>query len=103
VLDIEESFFASMSKKQISDIIDAFSETMSAHGYTTTVYSNAYFFTNTADLRYIQSRYEIWVASWGDRERLNAYYDGKYRMWQYSSAGTVAGINGNVDLNYFYK
>ena len=30
-------------------------------------------------------------------------YSGEYQAWQYSSAGKVNGIVGNVDMNWFYK
>jgi GH25 family lysozyme M1 (1,4-beta-N-acetylmuramidase) len=102
VLDIEESFYNKMSNKEIAAIIDTFMEVMKANGYNTAVYSNAYFFTNNTDIDNICSNYPVWIASWGDKEKLNAFYDGDYYMWQYSEVGKVNGINGNVDLNYYY-
>ena len=47
--------------------------------------------------------YDIWIACWGDEERLNSFYDGPYGMWQYSATGSVNGIDGDVDLDYAYK
>jgi GH25 family lysozyme M1 (1,4-beta-N-acetylmuramidase) len=103
VLDIEEPFYKKMSKKQVEAIIDSFMKVLKANGYqNAAVYSNAYFFTNTVDTERIVNAYPIWIASWGDTEKLNAFYDGRYFCWQYSSSGTVAGINGDVDLNYLY-
>ena len=46
----------------------------------------------------IKKRYAIWVAQWSGK--LN--YSGTYGIWQHSDAGKVAGITGNVDLNYGY-
>ena len=42
--------------------------------------------------------YVTWVAEWND----TLDYDGPYEGWQYTSSGTVPGINGNVDMNIFY-
>ena len=43
---------------------------------------------------------DLWVAHYGVSEpRINYPYE----MWQYTSSGKIAGIDGNVDLNYSYK
>ncbi|NLL02839.1 MAG: endolysin, partial [Clostridiales bacterium] len=49
---------------------------------------------NTAQL----NKYIIWLAQYNDQ----VTYKGKYDIWQYSSKGSVAGINGNVDMNLSY-
>lgn len=41
--------------------------------------------------------YYAWVAHWGSSQGM-----GNVQMWQYSNAGSVAGISGNVDLNWLY-
>jgi GH25 family lysozyme M1 (1,4-beta-N-acetylmuramidase) len=103
VLDIEEPFYKEMSKKQVEAIINSFMKVLKENGYqNSAVYSNAYFLTNTVDTDRVSAAYPIWVASWGDVEKLDAFYDGSYFLWQYSSSGKVAGINGDVDLNYLY-
>lgn len=47
----------------------------------------------------IKSRYTIWLAHWVNQTN----YSDAYAIWQYSSKGKVAGINGNVDLDICYK
>jgi GH25 family lysozyme M1 (1,4-beta-N-acetylmuramidase) len=103
VMDIEEQFYQKMSRNEVTAIIDAFASVVESYGYEMAVYSNAYFLTNHVNLSYIEARYPIWVASWGSEEKLNAWYDGDYMMWQYSADGTVSGIDGKVDLNYYYR
>jgi GH25 family lysozyme M1 (1,4-beta-N-acetylmuramidase) len=103
VLDIEEKFYQKMSRKQVTDIIDAFASVVESYGHKLTIYSYANFLTNYTNLSYIQDHYTVWVASWGTEEKLNAWYDGDFIMWQYSSTGKVSGINGDVDLNYYYR
>ncbi|MCH5194234.1 MAG: Ig-like domain-containing protein [Oscillospiraceae bacterium] len=102
VLDIEEEFYKKMSRKQVTNIIVAFASEVEKAGYYVSVYSYAKFFNDYVDMSKI-SKYNIWVASWGDEEKLNSVYDGHYDMWQYSSTGKISGIAGEVDLDYSYK
>lgn len=44
-------------------------------------------------------RFDKWVAQWADR----CTYAKPYGIWQYSDKGQIAGIRGNVDVNYSYK
>ena len=41
---------------------------------------------------------KIWLAEY----RQTPEYEGAYDMWQYTSSGSVAGIEGRVDLNISY-
>ena len=102
VLDIEEEYFKKMDRKKVTDIIVAFVTELEKAGYYPVIYSYAMFFTDNVDVSRIE-KYDIWVASWGDEEKLNNSYDGMYGMWQYSSTGSVKGISEKVDLNYAYK
>lgn len=102
VLDIENDHFKSMSRKQVTNIIIAFVQEIEKAGYYVSVYSFAKFFNDYVDMSKIE-KYDIWVACWGDEERLNSFYDGPYGMWQYSATGKVNGIDGEVDLDYAYK
>ena len=102
VLDIEESFYNSMSRKEVTDIITAFMEELENAGYFAMIYSGAKFLTDNTYIEKLTA-YDIWVACWGDEERLISNYDYHYGMWQYSSTGKVKGIGGDVDLNYAFK
>lgn len=50
---------------------------------------------NDKDLK----RFDHWVARYGSKPT----YVKSYGIWQHSSTGNVAGINGNVDLNTSYN
>ena len=102
VLDIEEEYFKKMSRKKVTDIIVAFMEELENAGYYAMIYSSPNFINNYTDFSRL-TKYDIWIACWGDEDRLNSYYDGHYGMWQYSSTGSVRGITGDVDLDYAYK
>ena len=47
----------------------------------------------------INEGYDCWVANWNGSHGLGTGAD----MWQYTSKGSVAGINGNVDINICYN
>ena len=47
----------------------------------------------------IAEGYDCWVANWNGSHGLGD----DAAMWQYTSKGSVSGINGNVDLNYCYN
>lgn len=90
-----------MTSTKAAQIAQTFFSTLEAAGYKNLgVYSNASRFNSklasgklTAP---IFNQYPKWVASYND----TCKYQGSYHMWQYSNAGTVDGILGNVDLNF---
>lgn len=102
VLDIEESFYNSMSREEVTDIVCAFMERLEDAGYYAMIYSYASFFGD--NLIYDRVKiYDNWVACWGDQDRLSNNFSYSYGMWQYSETGRMDGIPEDVDLNYSYK
>lgn len=78
-------------------VCEAFCRTIANAGYTAGVYAsrnwyNHYLYTNQLD------NYCIWLAEY----RSVPLYQGYYQMWQYTSKGSVDGIEGNVDMNVSY-
>lgn len=74
-----------------------FCEYVKKMGYTPMIYSYANALTkyfNTA--KFVNNR--IWLAQYND----TVTYKGNYHMWQYTSDGSVPGINGRVDMNVAY-
>ncbi len=102
VLDIEEAFYNKMSRKKVTDIVVTFMEELENAGYFAMIYCSPSFVNDRLDASRIKD-YDIWIACWGDEEKLNTYYSGHYGMWQYSDEGKVNGIDEDVDLNYAYK
>ena len=58
------------------------------------VYSNLTYFYLHYDLTQLVD-FPLWLAQYNETPTF--YYH--FSMWQYSSTGTVPGIEGNVDLN----
>lgn len=95
--DLEEKSQLEKGKDFCSSLIAAFCDEMEAQGYFAGFYMslsavNAY----VTDA--VKKRYAFWVAQWNS----SCSYTGQYGLWQYSSKGSVSGINGNVDLDYGY-
>ena len=96
--DVEEAKTLALGRDRVSDIINAFLEEMEKAGYFAGLYMSASHLTNLTT-QYVKDRYAIWVAHYGVNKTT---YTGQYGMWQKSSTGHIAGINGNVDVNECY-
>lgn len=101
-LDLEDSSLTSKSSKyymtdaQILSYTTTFCNTITAAGYKAGVYANEdWWKTHLKDSAY--NKWERWLARWGE---IN--YSGSWSMWQYTSSGTVSGISGRVDMDYWY-
>lgn len=67
-------------------------------GYYAMIYANLDWFKNKINSTRLD-RFDKWVAQWNS----SCSYTKPYGLWQYTSSGKVAGINGNVDMNKSYK
>ena len=102
--DMEENTVlnkTSMTSAKAAQIAQAFFSTMEAAGYKNLgIYSNASYFDSKLASGKLTSaifnQYPKWVASYND----SCTYQGSYHMWQYTNAGTIDGINANVDMNF---
>lgn len=74
-----------------------FCKTIKNEGYTPGVYSGRWYYYNKVHAKDLEE-YTIWLAEYRD----TPLYENRYDMWQYTSKGVVAGIEGNVDLNVSY-
>ncbi len=78
-------------------IVKAFCETVRNSGYKPGIYASKYWYYDNLDVSQL-STYNIWVAQYNTV----CNYNGRYDMWQYTSTGSIPGINGNVDMNICY-
>lgn len=78
-------------------VVKAFCDEVEKLGYYAGVYSGTNFFDTCLNDKDLKS-YDHWVADY----RVCCGYKGKYGMWQYSSSGSVQGINGRTDMNHCY-
>lgn len=82
------------TKQQRTNMVKAFCERMKSYGYEVGVYTNQDYLKNKfGDL----SMYPLWLARYCDTK---GNYD--CELWQYTSRGSVKGIEGNVDMNIHF-
>lgn len=93
------SYKANLSKTQATNQVKAFCDTIAAAGYTPAIYANKSDLTTRIDGASLGSSYNIWLAQYNSKTT----YTGAYQQWQYSSSGTISGISGKVDCNFFYS
>ena len=78
-------------------VCDAFCRTIVNAGYEAGVYGSRNWYNNNLHADRLE-KYCIWLAEY----RSAPIYQGYYHMWQYTSRGSVDGIEGNVDMNVSY-
>lgn len=78
-------------------VCEAFCKTIENAGYNAGVYASKNWYEHNL-LTDRLGDYTFWLAQYSSR----ATYKGDYDIWQYTSAGTVDGIETRVDLNLCY-
>lgn len=78
-------------------VCDAFCKTIEKNGYHAGVYASRSWFYNKLNDDKL-SAFVRWLAEYREKP----LYTGKYEIWQYTSNGSVPGIEGRVDLNQSY-
>ena len=81
----------------VTAVSKAFCATMESAGYRAGVYSSRNWLNDMLDMNELRD-YVVWLAEYRDVP----IYQGYYHMWQYTSKGSVDGIEGNVDFNLSY-
>ena len=98
--DIEDESQNGMTREMLTDVAIAFCDEIKAAGYYPMIYCNPNFIKNRLDMvRLREKGYDVWIASYGVSDYQFPY---PVKMWQYTSEGSVPGINGNVDMNNWY-
>lgn len=78
-------------------VVNAFCRTIQNAGFDAGVYASRNWYLNQLNVDELGDM-KIWLAEY----RQTPEYEGRYDMWQYTSSGSVAGIEGRVDLNISY-
>jgi LysM repeat protein len=99
-LAIDFESFGSLSAAQVSSMTDAFlTELHAITGKEVIIYSNAYS-TGAYLSQDLANRYQLWVANYGVSSPGGSHWSA-WTGWQYSSTGSVPGVSGAVDLDYY--
>lgn len=86
-----------IGKALATAFVEAFCGEIEKAGYYAMNYANKDYLQRMFNMDVLQ-KYDLWYAFWDsscDRKDVG--------LWQYTDKGRVAGINGNVDMNYVYK
>lgn len=99
VLDVEESASSDsrtkdLTKEQRTDIVIAFCERIKKAGHDVMIYGNTKSFLIMMDMERLED-YDKWFAYY----KYPLRFPYKMKMWQYTSSGTVDGVEGGVDIN----
>lgn len=87
---------AHMTRKTLTDCVEAFCSEVERAGYETMVYFNRNLSQTLLDVRKLGGR-SVWFAMY------DTYPDApcKPDYWQYTDQGTIPGVEGYVDLNLY--
>lgn len=102
--DMEWAMQRHLPKEELNGIIYEFRRHIVEAGYRFGIYCNLDWYRNVLDVSSLP--YDYWIAAYpyNDRGAIVETLRPPYGVgWQYSSKGRVSGINGNVDLDVFYK
>ena len=99
-IDMEDNTIKSLGRRKLTDIVISYNTVIENAGYWAGTYANADWFKNYLIKDELVPRYTSWIAHYGVNPNK---YKGQYDMLQYTSAGKVSGINGNVDLDEMYR
>ncbi len=90
---------AKLTRKKATKICMAFCKEIAESGFTPMVYANKSMLEDQLDASQLtKAGYRIWLANYTQKTS----YAGTYDFWQYSEKGNVRGINGDVDMNFYY-
>lgn len=100
VFDMEEADtgengrILSISKEEKTECAVTFLHRIQNAGYTPMVYNSTMLFDELFETEYLQE-FDTWVAEYGPYPR----YPYDFTMWQYTSSGSVPGVDGHTDMD----
>lgn len=89
-----------IGKTLATALVHAFCGVVEKAGYYAMNYTNGDYLSRYFDASTL--KYDLWYAAWPSKPD-PAKPPRECGIWQYSSKGSVPGINGNVDMDYAYK
>ena len=87
-----------LTEEQFTQNCITFCDAIREAGYDTMIYTNMKWMAFTLDMRKL-TEYEKWYADYEPVPQCPY----EFSMWQYTEAGQLPGIEGNVDLNLWFE
>ena len=85
------------TKESVTSLAETFCSIVEKNGYSTGIYTNLDFSSNYFT-KEVLDKYPTWIACWQSKMT----YKDDFVMWQYTDSGRVDGINGIVDMNWYF-
>ena len=92
VLDVEDDTLASCGAANLAKASQAFIDTCRATGWKVGLYVSHHMYTSYG-LNTVNADF-LWIPRYGNKPAYSC------DLWQYTETGSLAGVTGNVDLNY---
>lgn len=106
IFDFEDPSQTGLTKQERTDIAFKVLETVENAGNYVMLYANRNWLTTKLDMTRL-NRFDTWLAEWVSANYFEVSqkpkYTGNYGIWQFTSKGSVKGVQGNCDLNFAYK
>ena len=101
-VDIEDKLQSSLTNKAgLTDLAAYALATVENWGFYAILYTYLNFGENSLYMGGAALKpYDVWLAAYRKDKPATGW---PYGMWQYTSTGSIPGVNGNVDLSYAYK
>lgn len=104
-----EGDICQLPKKTLTAMVRGFCEELEKRGWFAGLYTGKYVMRDNLYANQIWCT--VWIAQYPyssgitfeRAEKLKSSYEGDHGAWQFTSLGTVPGINGAVDLDLFYR
>ena len=87
---------ANLSRQKATDVCNAFCDEVESAGYDGLVYAN---YSMLSSNMYADQLSRVWLAHFAS----STGYSGAYEYWQCTDSGTVSGISGYVDLDFWFQ
>ena len=85
-----------LNMHDISSVYAEFDKEITKHNYKTMLYSSKFYLEN---IWMNTKKYNIWLAHYNSETS----YSEKFIMWQLTNIGKIDGIDGDVDIDIYYK
>lgn len=83
---------------QFNEITTVFCRRVEEAGYESAIYGNYDMFTNYMDATLIDEKYTLWAAQYGGE----CHVEADYMFWQAADTARIDGIEGDIDLDFWY-
>lgn len=97
-IDMEDDSTKDVGEQLLGDIAKTFCDKIAAAGYRPGIYANLNWWNNyLTSSAFTENSWSKWVAQYN----YQCDYQSSYDIWQCTDSGSVDGIDGNVDLDFW--